>query len=227
MEDKTIIDNLIKRLLEEGFWFTTKNDPTFEEASSYYELDEYGDLTEKAKTKIEKEINAKIGDGAVELDDAIELWIADAASAYKIAYTEYLVTQFEPKQVVDQIEAYEVGKLEESVKSRLREENNKSLNAISDKLAEPNFDAESEAGQIVLKTSDLFNLLSDEGYDVQVSFDNGESQSSIFLGQQGGKVEITITKGNAPIKAFISGNFELDTEILTTLTSILDKINTL
>lgn len=226
MEDKIIIDNLINRLLEDGFWFTTKNDPTFEEPSSYYSLDEYGDLTDKAKSKILKEINEKIGDGAVELEDAIELWIADAASAYQIAYTEYLVTHFEPKPVVDQIEAYEV-KLEESVKARLKEENNKSLNAISEKLAEPEFDPDSEAGQIVLKTSDLFNVLSDDGYDVQVAFDNGESQSTIFLGQQGGKVEITITKGNAPIRAFASGNFELNNDNLTVLTNVLERIGTI
>lgn len=226
MEDKNIIEKLLQRMMEDNFWFTTKNDPTFEEASSYYELDEYGDLTTKAENKILDEIKAKVGDGAVDLEDAIELWISDAAMGYKIAYREYLVTQFEQRPVVDQIEAYEV-KLEESVKTRLKEENNKSLNAISEKLADPDFDEDSEAGQIVLKTSDLFNALSDEGYDVQVAFDNGESQSTILLGQQGGQIEITITKGSNPIKAFASGNFELNNDNLTTLTNVLERIGTI
>ena len=55
MDEKTIIQMLLNKMLEEGLWFTTKNDPTYEEASSYYELDQYGDLTDKAQSKIVKE----------------------------------------------------------------------------------------------------------------------------------------------------------------------------
>ena len=69
MDEKTIIQMLLNKMLEEGLWFTTKNDPTYEEASSYYELDQYGDLTDKAQSKIVKEIEDKLGDGAVEIDD--------------------------------------------------------------------------------------------------------------------------------------------------------------
>jgi len=84
MEDKKIIQLLIEKLLEEGCWFTTKKDPTFEEAPSYYELDEYGDLTEKAQEKIIKEINDYIGNGAIEIEDAIDLWFAESLHEYKI-----------------------------------------------------------------------------------------------------------------------------------------------
>ena len=49
MDEKTIIQMLLNKMLEEGLWFTTKNDPTYEEASSYYELDQYGDLTDKVE----------------------------------------------------------------------------------------------------------------------------------------------------------------------------------
>ena len=227
MDEKTIIQMLLNKMLEEGLWFTTKNDPTYEEASSYYELDQYGDLTDKAQSKIVKEIEDKLGDGAVEIDDAIDIWINEAGSAYKIAYTDQLVTEFEPKPIVDQIEAYEGGKIEESVKARLKEENNKSLNLISSKLTDSDFDADSESGQIVLRTSELFNSLSDSGYDVQVAFDNGDSQSTILLGQQGAQIEITINNATSPLKAFVSGNFEINNDNLTILTDVLEKLGSI
>lgn len=298
MEDN-IITKVLQNMMENNFWFTTKNDPTFEEPSSYYELDKYGDPTPKTITKIIDEVQAKIGDGAVDLDDAIDLWITEAATAYKIAYTDCLITNFEAKPVVDQIEAYEVAKLQESawakialenalddmteadnniatvyfadkneraeakeyykslgleswngytqdkgfknrytlhvkvedrsklqesVKTRLKEESNKSLNIISDKLADPNFDADSEAGQIILRTSDLFNKLSDKGYDVQVNFDNGDSQSTILLGQQGGQVEITINDSKSSVRAFSSGNIEINEDVINTFNDIYDII---
>lgn len=227
MDEKTIIQMLLNKMLEEGLWFTTKNDPTYEEASSYYELDQYGDLTDKAQSKIVKEIEDKLGDGAVEIDDAIDIWINEAGSDYKIAYTDQLVTEFEPKPIVDQIKAYEVGKIEESVKARLKEENNKSLNLISSKLTDSDFDADSESGQIVLRTSELFNSLSDSGYDVQVAFDNGDSQSTILLGQQGAQIEITINNATSPLKAFVSGNFEINNDNLTILTDVLEKLGSI
>lgn len=225
MEDRDyVINKLLEQLSELGVWFTTKNDPTWEEASSYYELDQYGDLTEKSMDKIYKEITDKLGDGAVELEDAISIWIQEALSEYKLSYLECLVTEFEPKPVVDNIEAYPV-KLDENYKTRLKEENNKSLNLISAMINDPDFDSESEDGQIVLKTSELFNKLSDKGYDVQVTFDNGESQSSILFGQQGGTVNITITKGNMDLKAFASGNFELSDDNLNSFKDIQEICN--
>lgn len=227
MDENTIIQMLLNKMLEEGLWFTTKNDPTYEEASSYYELDQYGDLTDKAQSRIVKEIEDKLGDGAVEIDDAMDIWINEAASAYRIAYTDQLVTEFEPKPIVDQIKAYEVGKIEESVKARLKEENNKSLNLISSKLTDSDFDADSESGQIVLRTSELFNSLSDSGYDVQVAFDNGDSQSTILLGQQGAQIEITINNAADPLKAFVSGNFEINNDNLTILTDVLEKLGSI
>ena len=78
-----------------------------------------------------------------------------------------------------------------------------------------------------MRTSELFNVLSDKGYDVQVSFDNGESQSSVLLGKQGGKVIITITNNNAPLRAFASGNFELSDDNLDTLKDIQDQISSI
>ena len=326
MEDKEIFNLVISRMTEEGMWFTTKNDPTFNEAPSYYELDEFGDPTDKTVSKIINEVKDKIGDGAIEIEDAIEIWLGDQQANYKIAYTDNLVTEFEPKPVVDQIEAYdkpaemplteakvdgmltdipdellepsepkpwtegewqeyyyrmnktirevyaidgddsdyikkqaerfgidielnkqnlkdiadkiatayadekekkykEVNNLTESkiIKNRLKEENTKSLNIIGDKLSSPDFDADSEDGQITLRTSQLFNALSDEGMEVQVSFDNGESQSTIAV-PQGGQINITIRSSEEPLKSFISGQVEIDDDLIKTITSINDII---
>lgn len=235
MEDKQIIEILLQKLTEMTFWFTTKNDPTYQDATSYYELDQYGDPTEKAQKQIAKEITGYLGEGAVELEDAIDLWMADKTAEYKIAYADELVTKFEPKPVVDQIEAYEnsvrlsEGKchINENYKNRLEEENTKSLNLISSKFTDPNFDSDSNEGQIVMRTSSLFNALSDKGYDVQVTFDNGESQNVILLGQQGGSINITITNNNEPLRAFAAGNFEINDDNVKTLTDIQEQISAL
>lgn len=466
MEEVDVIKVLLNTLETLGLWFTTKNDPTYEEPKSYYKLDEYGDPTEETAKKIEKEIMDYIGDGAVYLEDAIEMWIYNAIQESKVAYKEMLMTNFKEKQVVDNIEAYEVNKkltesldnsqiidelnslcskyspysddkdeiqqqvekiltdapngtemyrvskdtssgwtsygsysdertvlkpfikendvwtmygkkrtdihdamlsvlynsgkfmtkeqaekereeqsvddktyhrdivnvgkdnagndvgsstnrvesvnkktesndiefkegdkvkldyisdknpyngktgtlttvrkykyypngnineyeykyqgeityddgyvlsipdlnregsglvsavekIEENRKTRLKEENNKSLNLISQKIQDPKFDSDSKDGKIILRTQELFNVLSDKGYDVQVAFDNGESQSSIMLGQQGGQVNITITNDNQPLRAFLSGSVEVNEENIETLTDISKEISVL
>lgn len=479
METKNIIDMLITELNKNGMWFTTKADPTYNEAPSYYKLNQYGDLEESAEKKIANEIENFIGDGAVDITDAVDLWIEEALSDSKIAYTEQLVTKFKDKPVVNGIEAYTsqvmkenkettnlnesgdyVSKIEnkklaegggagytikgtlgdikvnsfnikneqedkygiktyeiscdieatfndiicesyyygdevpqanikitsitlddnmvvsddtptelnketikysldgikiedvigggfvhqtfngemncdvdgsvyqefylshiiftivdedvidfidqavqgdnyvtqydvfdstddlidtlddeesaiqfakenngvrvmkntykvsfsgdyddteesdmvwekstleskeyskqvkkEGYKRRINEENNKSANLISDMFTSSDFDSESKQGQIVMRTSNLFNALSDKGYDVQVAFDNGESTSAILLGEQGGQVVITINNTNQPLRAFTTGNFEINKENLDILTDIENEIN--
>lgn len=116
-------------------------------------------------------------------------------------------------------------KIEENAKTRLKEENNKSQNAITDKIEDSNFDEDSNEGKMILKTSELFNKLSDKGYDVQVSFDNGESTSNILLGQQGGQISITITDAELKLKAYVSGNFELTEDVMDKLQNILEVVN--
>lgn len=104
--ENSIIDLVLHELNSQDIWFTTKNDPTYTNPSHYYDLDKYGDLTDKAVKEIEKEVSSYIGDGAVNEIDAVQLWIADASADSRIGYKDYLVTNFEPKPVVDQIEAY-------------------------------------------------------------------------------------------------------------------------
>ena len=109
----------------------------------------------------------------------------------------------------------------ENAQRRLNEENNKSANIISDMFTAKDFDSESKMGKIVMRTSNLFNVLSDKGYDVQVSFDNGESTNVILLGQQGGQVNITIDNDIQPLKAYANGSFEITEDNM----KILDDIN--
>lgn len=332
-----IMDKVLSTLRNQNLWFTTKNDPTYKEAPSYYTLDKYGDLTDKAIDKISKEVIDYIGDGAVEIDDAINIWIQDQCLACRLDFVDNLVTKFEPKPVVDNIEAYtsdklnedksvsgmltpipdellkdepvkewseedekyyydkyfdsrmdmyndmintkvstmsvlksdaenynvqgltfeqntiredidklakayvankkaryeksinktenkDVTSLQEGLKTRLKEENNTSANLISSMFTAKDFDSDSTAGKIVMKTLTLFNALSDKGYDVQVAFDNGESQSAILLGEQGGKVIITITSPDKPLVAYVSGNFELNKNNLDILNDINSDI---
>lgn len=228
MKDSDIINAILQKLYDYDLGFTTKLDPTFEEAPHYYELDEYGDLTDKAQNEICKQVKSYIGDGAANIKDAIELWIAEACNRYQIAYKDLLVTTFEPKPVVNQLDAYENSvQLTENRTKRLQEENNKSAELISAQFTDKNFDSESKEGQIVMRTSELFNALSDKGYDVQVTFDNGESQSAIKLGNTGGQIIITITNTNEPLRAYASGNFEITDDILENLKDIKEEINSL
>lgn len=361
--NKNILDILFASLEDQDIWFTTKNDPTYAEAPSYFKLDEYGIPTKEAQKQICKEIENNIGDGAVDEIDAVELWINENLNNFKLAFRDNLVTKFKDKPVIDNIDAYEV-KLEsknndinnvdywlkyaedkmnnntyidklyfeiidathntdlarevinklgerhitkkeenefanedllnnftqyvannaqeiknglfeievpkelgydkilnqdmlrkayikvkklfnldngntsiifenkntiktENVKTRLKEENTKSASVISSMFSNNEFDADSKDGKIIIKTSNLFNTLSDKGYNVQVSFDNGESQSSILLGDQGGQIIITINNPDQPLKAFASGNFEITTETLNIMEDILNNIKNL
>lgn len=421
---------IIDTLKAKDIWFTTKQDPTYMEPSSYYELDEYGCPTEKSLQQIEKDCEDFVGEGAIDFNEAIDMWIEKCLAEGKIAYKDYLVTKFKDKPVVDEIQAYNVktenkkivesftkeqaqeytnkitsivisnlknipginygakptsakllnsrkviqikysitskqrtveitnnlldicdtikeqietqdfrldgvsvtietneqdtvyltieltrfkedvevadytvenkslnesefanedllndftqyvannakeinnGVYEvdvpqslgydkilnkdmlkkaymkvkqllhldngdtqivfenkelktENYKTRLKEENTKSLNLISQMFQDEDFDANSNEGKIVVKTSTLFNTLSDKGYDVQVAFDNGDSQSTILLGQQGGSVNITITDATKPLQAFTSGSIELNKDNLKVLQDIVETI---
>lgn len=293
-------NQVINTLKDRDIWFTTKQDPTFVEPSSYYELDGYGYPTEKTLKAVEKDCEDYVGDGAIDFTDAINMWIGKCLMDGKLAYKDYLVTKFKNKPVVDDISAYEVkepktenkklneddkdtitlkgdstivkvvkiddkkyfnyyyddvddtehwtskaGPFEsekeaiqmakkhrptikqvknENYKTRLREENTKSLNLISQMFQSDDFDANSNEGKIVVKTSELFNALSDKGYDVQVGFDNGDSTSTILLGEQGGSVNITITDITKPLQAFTAGSFEITKESLKVLQDILTII---
>ena len=117
-------------------------------------------------------------------------------------------------------------KVSENYQKRLQEVNNKSANVIADAMQDPKFDAESNAGKIILRTQKLFTALSDKGLDVDVTLDNGESTTVIQLGTAGGKIVITITDDTKPLQAFISGNVEIEDDLLEEFNQVLECIKT-
>lgn len=121
----------------------------------------------------------------------------------------------------------EENKITENYQKRLNEVNTKSETTLNDMITSSDFDSDSKAGQIVIRTQELFNVLSDMGYDVDVAFDNGESTSSIQLGTLGGKVVITITDTDKPLRAFISGNFEITDDNLKIFKDIEEQLTVL
>lgn len=215
MNIEKVIQELINKLKELNLWFSNKNDLTYGIAPNYYNLNAYGDMTADTKKEVYNEIINNIGDGAIDLTDAINKFINDARYNNQLVDVELIKTKYKNKN------------LEESIKRRLNEENKKSANLISDMFQARDFDADSSYGKIIIRTSNLFNALSDSGYDVQVAFDNGESTNSILLGQQGGQVIITINDDTAKLRAFISGNYEITADNIKILTDILNKIETI
>lgn len=127
--------------------------------------------------------------------------------------------------LVSKLQENEIKKpLREGARQRLNERNEQSAGIIEKALSSITSDmSETESG-IITRTSELFNSLSDRGYDVQVSFDNGESTSSISIGQQGANILITITDPNQPLRAFASGNFEINDDSLKMIKSITEVL---
>lgn len=114
--------------------------------------------------------------------------------------------------------------LTEGARERLDERNEQSASVIDKALQGISEDTSDKESGIIIKTSELFKKLSDRGYDVQVSFDNGESTSSIAIGQQGANVLITITDADQPLRAFISGNLEINDDSLKMIKSIMEVL---
>ncbi len=114
--------------------------------------------------------------------------------------------------------------LTEGARERLDERNEQSAGIIEKALQGITDQTSEQESGIINKTSELFNSLSDRGYDVQVSFDNGESTSSISIGQQGANVLITITDAEQPLRAFASGNFEINDDSIKMIKSIMEVL---
>lgn len=286
-----LMEQILQAIKDTEVWFTTKNDPTFVEPGEYYELDEYGELTDKAKEQVIKDVQDLVGDGAVDIDDAIEMWINNCLCECQLDFVDNLKTKFKEKPVIDNIEAFkakfeenehsdnnfnfsfkgtaevvqgnakaaretlislfnrfmksssniasmkvdvsneilttETKKKVEGYKTRLREENDKSREVLDSIINAEDFDPDSNNGKIMLKAQNIFNKLSDLGYNMEVSVDNGDVEIDILLAQQGGKAIITLNSGNQQIKVFASGNFELtsaNVEILDNISKSVESI---
>lgn len=200
-----------------------------DEAEDYFIVEvresETGDLVAEVRAELDFEGSMKL---AEILDPVARKYDKEA---YFDAVTSGIIQAvIEPKGKIEENfnKALEVKSnkksLTEGARERLDERNEQSagvieqaLNGITDQTSEQ------EAG-IITKTSELFQSLSDRGYDVQVSFDNGESTSSISIGQQGANVLITITDAEQPLRAFASGNFEINDDSLKMIKSIMEVL---
>lgn len=197
--------------------------------SKYDELDNLIDtyiVTKQDKLDLYNTFNAEqLTDLSGKNEMIYDEWLFNMKEEHFEDLKEYLDDlDTETENYIDEINET---KLSENYKRRLKEENNKSANLISQMFQANDFDSDSKAGQIVMRTSELFNALSDKGYDVQVAFDNGESTNTILLGQQGGQVIITITDTNQPLRAFTSGNFEINDDNIQVLSDIKEQISTI
>lgn len=184
--------------------------------------------------RVVKQTYRELADGDLDNYDTEPevVWERDYDKKYK--FDDEVEESRKVERKKKQIEAFKNRKVnfnkrtkEENYQRRLDEVNNKSKNLISDMFSSNDFDSDSPAGQIVMRTSEMFNALSDKGYDVEVTFDNGESTSAIQLGQQGGKVMITVTNTNQPLRAFTSGNFEINDQNIKILQDIQSQIEVL
>lgn len=232
MEDKDILELVIENMKDRDIWFTTKSDPTYTEPGNYLDLDEYGDLTEKSENRVVKEITDLVGNGAIDIEDAIDVWIQDQLTECTVDYIDNLKTKFEPKPVVDQIDAYHTpveAKLTEGVdvgniniKQHLTEDTERSRQTIATMMSSEDFDANSNEGKIVTRTLELLNKLQDANYEVDVKFDNGESLSTVSF-DNGLNVNITINTSNEVIP-YASGNFEINNDVIQLFNNLLRTI---
>lgn len=131
----------------------------------------------------------------------------------------------ESKKITESRKASEKKTLKENARKRLDERNEQSADIIEKALAGITSDTNEKESGIINKTSEIFNELSKKNYDVQVAFDNGESQLQIDMGQQGASAMITITDANQPIRTFISGNFELTDENIRAIQDLKEVLS--
>lgn len=237
-----IVRKLIDRMREKGVWFTTETDPVIC-LGEFYTLDKYGYPTEKAEKQIEKEIKDKVGDGAVDIDEAIDNFIGEAIiDKNTIDYVENLVTKFENEPVIsDEIGAYTNYRYANfntrknrykrnfilESRKKLNEENTKSRETIDNIINDTKFDANSNEGKIIMRTNNIFNILSKANYDVTVSIDNGETTSSISIDNQNAQVLITVTNADQELRAYTTGTFEITDENIKTIQDIKNIIKDL
>ncbi len=135
-----IISKLILMLNDKDMWFTTEHDPIVGlfgvSVDNYIKLDEYGEVTDEREIKrITSEILNYIGDGAITEEDAIEMWIREAFNNGQVWYKDSLITKFKDKQLVDNIEAYELHTESKEIKT----ESNKNVKDALTSLNVSNF----------------------------------------------------------------------------------------
>ena len=142
MDNEEIINNLYEKLKSEDLWFVTEIDYDFGGAD-LYKLNEYGKLADEREiSKVVKEIEDYIGNGAIDITDAIQCWIDNALMNSQISYITNLHNKFEDEELVDGMNIYEVDLNKEHYKkvtkqeSKKTETTDKELKKMHDELSE-------------------------------------------------------------------------------------------
>ena len=74
------------------------------------------------------------------------------------------------------------------------------------------------------RTQDLYNILTDNGLDVNISTDNGENQVEVLLNDRDGKIIIPVREDNE-LEPITGGNIDLDDKSLETLEQVKDILS--
>ena len=224
--ESNIIDRLYSKLKELQLWFTTDLDNSNNISIKHFDLDEYGDLTEKQAKQIEKEILNYVGDGAANEDEAIDVFIIDATNNDLINYTWALRKTFEEKPLIPGLEATEVNiykhepKLTDeemiSVLTESLEDETKIADTEQEDVEiveeEPTVKEKEEIksveDKITERTQSLYNKLVDAGYTVDISTDNGNSEVAVEL--ENGQVLVNINDPDTKLVPVTSGSIVLN-----------------
>ena len=103
-----ILKVALDRLEQEGMWFATKDDKIYANAKNLYKLDKYGELEDKSKERLVKEVEQHFGDGAAFVIEAVDQWIQDNLVEGIIGYVDTLAMNFEIPEVIETIEAHDI-----------------------------------------------------------------------------------------------------------------------
>lgn len=219
MMESNIIEKLYEKLKSNEQWFTTDLDPVWGGNRDRFELDQYGELTEKETKKVIKEIENYIGDGAGNLDEAIELFIENAYADELIGCTCSLHKHFEEKPIVPGLEATEViinkpNSASEGVLNELTESVEEKEVDVKEEIVEEEPDKEekkeikSVEQRITDRTQDVYNKLVDAGYTVDISTDNGNSELAVEI--ENGQILVNINDPDAKLVPVTSGSIVLN-----------------
>ena len=61
-KQEEILKVILDRMNQEDVWFTSKEDDVYGSAKNLFKLDEYGDLNDKSKERLLKEVEDLLGD---------------------------------------------------------------------------------------------------------------------------------------------------------------------
>ena len=123
-KQEEILKVILDRMNQEDVWFTSKEDDVYGSAKNLFKLDEYGDLNDKSKERLIKEVEDLLGDGATYLIEAVDQWIQDNLIQGTISYKDNLHMNYTPKEISERVTAYQENGIEDLELGTLDEKGN-------------------------------------------------------------------------------------------------------